>query len=53
MTNNPKKLTSLSGFGLSVEERVPLEIPSTDENAAYLRTKRDRLGHFLTGVRPQ
>lgn len=50
MTNNPKKLTSLSGFGLSVEERVPLEVPSTDDSAAYLRAKRDRLGHLLSSL---
>jgi 3,4-dihydroxy 2-butanone 4-phosphate synthase/GTP cyclohydrolase II len=48
MTNNPKKLTSLSGFGLSVEERVPLEVPTTDDSAAYLRAKRDRMGHLLS-----
>lgn len=50
MTNNPKKLNSLAGFGLSVEERVPLEIQATDESRAYLRTKRDRMGHLLSGV---
>jgi 3,4-dihydroxy 2-butanone 4-phosphate synthase / GTP cyclohydrolase II len=47
MTNNPKKLQALPGFGLSIEERVPLETKPTDENASYLRTKRDRMGHLL------
>ncbi|MCE9635907.1 MAG: GTP cyclohydrolase II [Planctomycetes bacterium] len=48
MTNNPKKLSSLSGFGLSIEEQVPLEIEATAESAGYLKTKRDRMGHLLT-----
>lgn len=48
MTNNPKKLQALPGFGLTIEERVPLEVKPTDENASYLRTKRDRMGHLLT-----
>jgi len=48
MTNNPKKQASLAGFGLTVTERVPLEIEPTAENSAYLRTKRDRMGHLLT-----
>ena len=47
MTNNPKKLSSLAGFGLTVVERVPIEIQATDESRAYLRTKRDRMGHLL------
>ncbi len=47
MTNNPKKRQALAGFGLSVEERVPLEIEATKESAAYLRVKRDKLGHLL------
>lgn len=50
MTNNPKKLSSLAGFGLSVEERVPLEIQPTDDSVSYLRTKRDRMGHLLSGI---
>jgi 3,4-dihydroxy 2-butanone 4-phosphate synthase/GTP cyclohydrolase II len=48
MTNNPKKLGSLEGFGLSVEERVPLEIQPTAESAEYLRAKRDKMGHLLS-----
>ena len=47
MTNNPKKLQSLAGFGMTVSEQVPLEMEPTAENADYLRTKRDKLGHML------
>jgi 3,4-dihydroxy 2-butanone 4-phosphate synthase/GTP cyclohydrolase II len=46
LTNNPKKLVGLEGYGLSVVGREPIESPSTDENAAYLATKRDKLGHL-------
>ncbi len=49
LTNNPAKRAGLEGFGLSIVERVPLEIEPTDGNAAYLATKRDRMGHVLTG----
>ncbi len=47
MTNNPKKLQALPGFGLEVTERVPLEIQATRESERYLRTKRDKMGHLL------
>ena len=47
MTNNPRKLVGLDGFGLSIVERVPLEIPPTPANAKYLKAKRDKLGHLL------
>ncbi|MCG3754032.1 bifunctional 3,4-dihydroxy-2-butanone-4-phosphate synthase/GTP cyclohydrolase II [Amycolatopsis sp. Poz14] len=47
LTNNPAKLAGLAGYGLSVLDRVPLEIPATVDNVAYLRTKRDRMGHTL------
>jgi 3,4-dihydroxy 2-butanone 4-phosphate synthase/GTP cyclohydrolase II len=47
MTNNPKKLQALAGFGLSVDGRVPLEIAATSESVEYLRAKRDKLGHLL------
>ncbi len=50
LTNNPAKIAALTGFGVQVDERVPLEFPATDHNAAYLRTKRDLLGHQLTEV---
>jgi 3,4-dihydroxy 2-butanone 4-phosphate synthase/GTP cyclohydrolase II len=49
MTNNPAKYGGIAGYGLSVVERVPLEVGRTAENADYLRTKRDRMGHLLNG----
>ena len=50
MTNNPAKYGGLEGFGLEIVERVPLESTPTPENIAYLRTKRDRMGHLLEGL---
>lgn len=47
MTNNPKKIVGLEGFGLELVERVPLEIPPLPENARYLKAKRERLGHIF------
>lgn len=50
LTNNPAKRVGLEAFGLSITERVPLQTRPTAENIAYLRTKRDRLGHLLDGL---
>ncbi len=47
MTNNPAKRSGLEGFGLTIVERVPILTVPTPDNAAYLRTKRERLGHLL------
>ena len=47
LTNNPRKVVGLSGFELDIVERVPVEASVTDENRAYLRTKRARMGHIL------
>jgi len=47
MTNNPKKLTSLSGYGLEIVERVPIETRPNEFNRRYLETKRTKLGHLL------
>jgi 3,4-dihydroxy 2-butanone 4-phosphate synthase / GTP cyclohydrolase II len=47
LTNNPKKIIGIEGFGLSVVEQVPIEVPASDENRAYLEAKRDKLGHML------
>jgi 3,4-dihydroxy 2-butanone 4-phosphate synthase / GTP cyclohydrolase II len=47
LTNNPKKISGLEGFGLRVVEQVPIEIEPRDENRRYLTAKRDRLGHRL------
>jgi 3,4-dihydroxy 2-butanone 4-phosphate synthase/GTP cyclohydrolase II len=48
LTNNPKKIVGLEGYGLEVVERVPIETPPSKGNRAYLRTKRDKMGHLLT-----
>ncbi len=47
LTNNPKKITGIEGFGLQVVEQVPIETEPTRENTRYLATKRDKLGHKL------
>ncbi len=48
LTNNPKKIVGIEGYGLRVVERVPLEVPATDANRRYLTTKRDKLGHIFS-----
>jgi len=50
LTNNPKKIVGLEGYGLHIAERVPIEIPATDTNRKYLSTKRDKLGHLLSSL---
>jgi 3,4-dihydroxy 2-butanone 4-phosphate synthase/GTP cyclohydrolase II len=50
MTNNPRKIVGLEGYGMKVVERVPLEIEPTTHNECYLRTKRDKMGHILEKV---
>jgi len=47
LTNNPKKIRGLEGYGLSVSEQVPIEHLSNPHNEGYLRAKRDRMGHTL------
>jgi 3,4-dihydroxy 2-butanone 4-phosphate synthase/GTP cyclohydrolase II len=47
MTNNPRKITGLEGYDLKVVERVPLQAKPRKENVRYLKTKREKLGHFL------
>jgi 3,4-dihydroxy 2-butanone 4-phosphate synthase/GTP cyclohydrolase II len=49
MTNNPAKYGGIAGYGLSIVERVSLSVLETPENASYLRTKRDRMGHVFDG----
>ncbi len=51
LTNNPRKIVGLEAYGLSVTERVPLEMPVCTANARYLQAKRDKLGHWLAEVR--
>ncbi len=47
MTNNPKKIVGLEGYGLEVVERIPIEIEPNETNQKYLETKRDKLGHLI------
>jgi len=47
MTNNPKKIVGLDGYGLEIIERVPVEIEPNMKNEKYLKTKRDKLGHMI------
>ena len=50
LTNNPKKIVGLEGYGLTITERVPIEIPANESNRRYLSTKRDKLGHLLSSL---
>jgi len=47
LTNNPDKVYGLSGFGIEIKERVPIQMDATDYDLFYLKTKRDRMGHIL------
>jgi 3,4-dihydroxy 2-butanone 4-phosphate synthase/GTP cyclohydrolase II len=49
MTNNPTKRVALSGFGLEIVDRVPIEVDPNPANERYLETKRDRMGHWILG----
>jgi 3,4-dihydroxy 2-butanone 4-phosphate synthase/GTP cyclohydrolase II len=50
MTNNPRKIVGIEGYGLKVVERVPIEVAPRDANERYLRTKKNKLGHLLDKV---
>ncbi|MFC0189869.1 bifunctional 3,4-dihydroxy-2-butanone-4-phosphate synthase/GTP cyclohydrolase II [Fictibacillus aquaticus] len=47
MTNNPRKIAGLNGYGLDVTERVPIQMPAVKDNERYLKTKKSKLGHML------
>jgi 3,4-dihydroxy 2-butanone 4-phosphate synthase/GTP cyclohydrolase II len=47
LTNNPKKLVGLEGYGLEIVEQVPIRIPPNPHNAKYLKTKREKMGHSV------
>jgi len=47
LTNNPKKIVGLHGYGLEIVERIPIEVQSNPSNEKYLKTKRDKLGHLI------
>jgi 3,4-dihydroxy 2-butanone 4-phosphate synthase / GTP cyclohydrolase II len=48
LTNNPRKIAGLKGYGLEVVERVPIQMPTEKENERYLKTKKEKLGHLLS-----
>ncbi len=50
MTNNPKKIKGLDGYGMEVVERVPIEMPLKEENRRYMQTKKEKMGHLLQGI---
>jgi 3,4-dihydroxy 2-butanone 4-phosphate synthase/GTP cyclohydrolase II len=50
MTNNPRKFVGLEGYGLTIVDRVPIEIPPSEASRTYLRTKKEKLGHLLKSV---
>ena len=47
ITNNPKKIVGLEGYGLKVVERVPIEMAACPVNERYLTTKKEKMGHIL------
>jgi 3,4-dihydroxy 2-butanone 4-phosphate synthase/GTP cyclohydrolase II len=51
MTNNPKKIIGLEGYGINIVDRVSIETPPTDLNRKYLQTKREKLGHLLGNLK--
>jgi 3,4-dihydroxy 2-butanone 4-phosphate synthase/GTP cyclohydrolase II len=50
LTNNPKKIAGLEGFGLALTGRVPIQSVPTVHNSHYLDTKRDKMGHLFAGT---
>ena len=50
ITNNPRKIVGIEGYGLTVVERVPIEVAPQESNVQYLRTKKTKLGHILNNV---
>jgi 3,4-dihydroxy 2-butanone 4-phosphate synthase/GTP cyclohydrolase II len=53
LTNNPKKVHSIAGYGLEIVEQLPIEIPPNEHNRGYLRAKRDKLGHTFRQINDQ
>jgi 3,4-dihydroxy 2-butanone 4-phosphate synthase/GTP cyclohydrolase II len=50
MTNNPKKIVGLEGYGLEITERMPIQVATTGANIKYLKTKREKMGHLLENL---
>ncbi len=48
LTNNPKKIVGIAGYGIEIVERVAIEVPANPDNAIYLQTKKEKMGHLLT-----
>ncbi|MEI7897230.1 MAG: GTP cyclohydrolase II, partial [bacterium] len=48
LTNNPKKISGLEGFGLELIERIPIQTVSNSKNLRYMKTKKEKMGHILT-----
>ena len=51
MTNNPRKIVGLEGYGLKLVERVPIEVQAKKDNLKYLRTKQRKLGHMFQNIK--
>ncbi|MCB1126835.1 MAG: GTP cyclohydrolase II, partial [Verrucomicrobiae bacterium] len=47
LTNNPKKVVGLDGYGLEIVEQVPIKVPANPHNERYLKTKREKMGHLI------
>ena len=47
LTNNPRKVVGIQGYGIEIVERVPIAIPPTTHNEKYLKTKKEKLGHLI------
>ncbi len=52
LTNNPKKVVGVDGYGLRIVERVPIQITPNQNNRRYLQTKKDKMGHLLDEIEP-
>ena len=50
LTNNPRKIIGLEGYGLEIVERVAIEMPANESNLKYLKTKQEKLGHLLENL---
>jgi len=50
LTNNPKKIVGLEGYGLEIVERVAIEVTPNRANLKYLKTKREKMGHLLENI---